>query len=69
VTLDPTSRLDALEIFAAEQQRTLDDLSEVIARQQKEIEWLKKRLEASDDRIAGLESGLPAPGNDKPPHW
>ena len=67
--MNDTDRLDALEMHIAEQQRTLDDLSGVIARQQKEIERLKKRLEASDDRIAGLESGLPAPGNDKPPHW
>ncbi|MBI1236805.1 MAG: SlyX protein [Alphaproteobacteria bacterium] len=63
------SRLDALEMLVAEQQRTIEDLSEVMARQQREIGQLKRRLEASDDRIAGLESGLPAPGNDKPPHW
>jgi SlyX protein len=37
--------------------------------QQREIDRLKKRLEASDDRIAELESGLPAPGNEKPPHY
>jgi SlyX protein len=64
-----TARLDALEAHVAEQQRIIDDLSDGLLHQQKEIDRLKKRLEASDDRIAGLESGLPAPGNEKPPHW
>jgi SlyX protein len=64
-----TSRLDALEMRVAEQQRTIDDLSDGLLRQQKELDRLTARLRASDDRIAELESGLPAPGNDKPPHW
>jgi uncharacterized coiled-coil protein SlyX len=32
-----TSRLDALEMLAAEQQRTIDELSEVMTHQQREI--------------------------------
>ena len=62
-------RLDRLEIHVAEQQQMLDDLSEVLTRQTKEIEALKARLSASDNRIAELEAGLPAPGNEKPPHY
>lgn len=64
-----TSRLDALEMLVAEQQRTIDDLSDGLLRQQKELDRLTARLRASDDRIAELESGLPASGNEKPPHW
>lgn len=64
-----SSRLDTLEMLAAEQQRTIDELSEVMTHQQEEIERLKKRLEASDDRIAELEAGLPTPGHEKPPHY
>jgi len=64
-----SDRLDRLEAHIAEQDRIIEDLSEVMTRQQKEIDRLKARLHASDDRIAGLESGLPAPGNEKPPHW
>jgi SlyX protein len=64
-----SERLDALEAHVAEQQRIIDDLSDGLLHQQKEIDRLKKRLEASDDRIAELESGLPSPGNEKPPHW
>ena len=54
-------RLDRLEIHVAEQQQMLDDLSEVLTRQTKEIEELKARLSQSDNRIAELEAGLPAP--------
>lgn len=62
-------RLDQLEIHVAEQQQMLDDLSEVLTRQTREIEALKARLSQSDGRIAELEAGLPAPGNEKPPHY
>lgn len=62
-------RLDRLEIHVAEQQQMLDDLSEVLTRQTKEIEALKARLSQSDNRIAELEAGLPAPAVEKPPHY
>jgi len=64
-----TDRIDRLEMHVAEQQQMLDDLSDVLTRQTREIEWLKKRLEHSDNRIAELESGLPAPAVEKPPHY
>lgn len=64
-----TDRIDRLEMHVAEQQQMLDDLSDVLAQQTKDIDRLRKRLEQSDDRIAELEAGLPAPGNDKPPHY
>ena len=64
-----TERLDRLEMHVAEQQQMLDDLSDVLAQQTKDIDRLRKRLEQSDDRIAELEAGLPAPGIDKPPHY
>lgn len=62
-------RLDRLEIHVAEQQQMLDDLSEVLTRQTREIEALKARLSQSDNRIAELEAGLPAPAVEKPPHY
>jgi hypothetical protein len=37
----------------------LDDLSDVLTRQTKEIEALKARLSQSDNRIAELEAGCP----------
>ncbi len=62
-------RLDRLEIHVAEQDRVIEDLSAALALHQQDIERLKARLEASHDRIAELEAGLPAPAGDKPPHY
>ncbi len=64
-----SDRIDRLEIHVAEQQQMLDDLSEVLTRQTREIEALKARLSQSDNRIAELEAGLPAPASEKPPHY
>ncbi len=64
-----SDRIDRLEMRAAEQDRVIEDLSEALALQQKDIERLKARLAASDTRIAELEAGLPAPAADKPPHY
>jgi len=63
-----TSRLDALEMLVAEQGRMLDELSDVMARQQNEIDRLTARLKQSADRLGALESKAP-PGNEKPPHY
>lgn len=62
-------RLDRLEAHVAEQDRVIDDLSDALALQQKDIERLKARLRASDDRIAELEAGVPASAGEKPPHY
>ena len=62
-------RLDRLEMHVAEQARVIDDLSEALALQQKDIERLKARLLASDARIAELEAGLPQTPVEKPPHY
>lgn len=62
-------RLDRIESHIAEQDRVIEDLSEALALQQKDIDRLKSRLMASDARIAELEAGLPGPANEKPPHY
>ena len=62
-------RLDRLEVHIAEQERVIEDLSEALALQQKDIERLKARLLASDERIAELEAGLPQAAAEKPPHY
>ncbi|MBI1264637.1 MAG: SlyX protein [Alphaproteobacteria bacterium] len=64
-----TDRLDRLEAHIAEQQRVIDDLSEALALQQKDIERLRARLMQSDDRIAELEAGLAPASGEKPPHY
>lgn len=63
-------RLTTLEIRAAEQERTIEDLSGQIAEQWKVIDRLQKRLDASTERFLTLEEQT-APGHEatKPPHW
>lgn len=62
-------RVEALETLAAHQERTIEELNEVIASQWKEIELLKRRLARLDDQLREVEAGLPAPPNQKPPHY
>jgi len=62
-------RLDRLEAHVAEQERVIEDLSEALAMQHKDIERLKARLAASDNRIAELEAGIPVAAPEKPPHY
>lgn len=62
-------RLDRLEAHIAQQDQTIDDLSEALALQQKDLDRLKARLMASDARLAELEAGLPDVPGEKPPHY
>lgn len=62
-------RLDNLETHIAQQEQVIEDLSEALALQQKDIERLKARLLRSDDRIAELETGLATAPGEKPPHY
>src|SRR5262245_55725547 len=48
-------RLTTLEIRAAEQEKTIEDLSGQIAEQWKTIEALRKKLDALTDRFLALE--------------
>jgi len=63
-------RLTVLEIRAAEQEKTIEELSGEIAEQWKTIEALRKKLDALTDRFLVLEeqtaSDVPVT---KPPHW
>lgn len=63
------TRITTLESHVAEQARMLEELSDVIARQQREIDRLTARLEHSVERLGALEAQAPAPANEKPPHW
>lgn len=65
-----TDRLTALEERLAHQDRMIDDLSAVIADQWRQIDRLKRRVEAIDDQMAAVEqlarSGKAEP---PPPHY
>ncbi|MCT8992149.1 SlyX family protein [Chelativorans sp. SCAU2101] len=63
-------RLVKLEVIAAEQERTIEELSTQVAEQWKEIDRLRKKLDLLTERFLALEEQAtpPAPVT-KPPHW
>lgn len=63
-------RLVALEIRYAEQERTLAELSDELARQWKTIERMQGKLDALTERFLALEEqAMPDAPVTKPPHW
>lgn len=61
-------RIVELELRSMAQQRTLEELSEVIYRQQKELDRLQKRVDQLSQKVE--EPGLvDAKQQDKPPHY
>lgn len=63
-------RLVRLEMLAAEQERTIAELSDQIAAQWKEIERMQAKLGALTERFLALEEhALPETPVTKPPHW
>lgn len=63
-------RLTQLEILAAEQEKTVQELSAEIAEQWKTIERMQKKLDALTDRFLVLEEqSAPEIPVTKPPHW
>lgn len=68
--ITPADRMTTLEIRAAEQERTIEELSVQIAEQWKVIEKLQKKLDALTDRFLALEDQAAPPIEAaKPPHY
>ena len=66
----PADRLTTLEIRTAEQDKTIEELSEQIAEQWKVIERLRAKVDALTDRFQALEQqSAPDTPVTKPPHW
>ena len=66
----PADRLTTLEIHAAEQDKTIEELSEQIAEQWAVIERLRAKVDALTDRFLALEQqSAPDVPVTKPPHW
>lgn len=66
------SRITALEETVAHLSKTVDELSEVLARQDREIERMARRLQMLMERDAEreLDAGNAIPlADQKPPHW
>lgn len=63
-------RIVQLETFAAEQERTIEELSAEIARQWQVIERMQKKLDALTNRFLALEEqSAPDVPITKPPHY
>jgi SlyX protein len=66
-----SERLDAVEEKLAHLERAVSELSDVVARQQKELERALDRNQRLMDKIATLETDLApsATAYEKPPHY
>ncbi len=63
-------RLTTLEIRAAEQEKTIEELSAQLAEQWKMMEGLRKKLDVLTERFLTLEEQVaPDIPVTKPPHW
>lgn len=67
----PISRVDAIEEKLAHLERAVAELSDVVARQQKELDRALDRNQRLMDKVAALESDFvpSATGHEKPPHY
>jgi len=66
------SRIEELEIRLAHFERMVEDLSDVAARQARDIERLKARLDEADRTLGDVADALDragAPLHQKPPHY
>ena len=66
------NRLEALESNTAHLTRTVEELSEIVARQQTEIATLIRRLQVLMQREAERELSLGSAEiitDERPPHW
>ncbi|SMH34242.1 SlyX family protein [Mesorhizobium australicum] len=70
MTVETDERLTSLEVLAAEQERTIHELSAEIGKAWKTIDDLTRRLDAMSLRLTGLEEATaPEIPVTKPPHW
>ena len=63
------ARVEKLEALAAHQERAIEELGGTVAGQWKTIEAMKRQLTRLDDELREVEAGLPAPPNQRPPHY
>ena len=66
-----TDRLEAIETKLAHLERAVTEISDVVARQQKELERAMDRSQRLMEKVAALESdaGTSATAEEKPPHY
>lgn len=67
-------RLIELESKFSFQEDSLQELNEVLIKQQRQLDEMRQLVESLRERIADLEAGggdggAPAPGSERPPHY
>ncbi len=63
-------RITELEIRAAEQEKTIEEMSAQIAEQWRQMEAMQRKLDQLTDRFLALEANTgPDVPVTKPPHW
>ena len=64
-------RLTELEVRVAFQEKTIQDLNEVVTRQQRQIDRLTQTLETVKSRLAALAPSMVIPQEEEkpPPHY
>lgn len=69
--MSPTDRIEQLEEKLAFLERAVNELSDVVARQQKELDRATDRHQRLMDKLAAMESdfGASATAEEKPPHY
>lgn len=65
----PDDRLEQAEMALAHLSRSLEDLSDVVVRQGREIALLQRRLNELMTREAERGTAEGPPADQKPPHW
>ena len=68
---DPHAKIDQLEEKLAFLERAVNELSDVVARQQKELDRATDRHQRLLDKFAAMEAdwGPSATADEKPPHY
>jgi len=69
--MSDSDRLEAIEIKLAHLERAMLELSDVLVRQQRELDRSVERSQRLASLIEALESsaGAAAPADEKPPHY
>ena len=64
-----SDRLEALEVRVTYQDDTIETLNQTITAQWAEIDRLTRQVAALKQRLQDAESNIPAPANERPPHY
>ena len=64
-----SERIDALEMRLTYQDDSIETLNQTITAQWKEIDRLTRQVAELKERLQEAESNVPAPANERPPHY